>query len=834
MRHTPLGSRPVRIRFAGGLTLALLLALSTNPARAQAVKKAPAGPPPFDTRPLARFVPKDGVVLYLESSGIDSQAEAWKKTAASKMLNETTLGEMLEDVFSQLAENFLSRLPKHKLSGADLLTITKHAAKQGFVVSLSSGSSPDGPLHAVVVFKGGAGREVRPAFSRLVGEFMGESKPQLVKKAGRSIVSVPATGGRSWIWWSEQNDLVIASHQDDLESIAAAIDGQKPTAVEHPLRAELSRTESGFTPIALLFLDPEGVPKGNSDASKALGEITKTLGGALDYRWGLQDDALMSVTRIHSQKPRSPQMALFDQPTFDKSKLPPLPDGIETFTVVSLDGPKTLDALLGTGLPGGGGKLKETLDTLKTKSKIDLRKDLLTHIGPKAAFYVMTGEAAARAPGDPAGANSLAGLLGGGAITPAVLTGMGLIGADGQIPRFTLIADIDDADAFGKALDNVMVAVNKSLKEQAAAEVPANARGAAGGLRPGGPPGGGYGDAPGGGNDPNNPRRREPPPVVEFKLMIGKDKAYVLYVPPSLASQYPAGFRPSIRVGAKHVAFATTPDAARKALELKPGAWTPPGDLAAGFDQLSRDLIFLNVDDPRSTQPEILASLPGNLQRGVNTFIAMAQGKAPGAEGGPGAPGGPGAGGPPPGGGRDLGGRRLEGGPGEAPGGSGSSGYGSGGGGPPGGSAGGGGQPGGGSGGGGQPGGDPAGAAAPGMLQLNIDAAKLPKVDDLRTRFFPATLAISVDDSMVTITQRVAFPNVVSPASAVGVAVVMPAVQAARAAAAKAAGVAPGGIVPGGLAPPGLAPPPGQPAGGPGAATPPGAGARGGGRAVRD
>jgi hypothetical protein len=373
-----------------------------------------------------------------------------------------------------------------------------------------------------------------------------------------------------------------------------------------------------------------------------------------------------------------------------------------------------------------------------------------------------------------------------------------------------------------------MVAVNKSLKEQAAAEVPATARGAAGGARPGAPTGGGYGDAPGGGNDPNNPRRREPPPVVEFKLALGKEKAYVLYVPPSLASKYPAGFRPSIRVGAKHVAFATTPDAARKALELKPGAWTPPSDLAAGFDQLSRDLIFLNVDDPRATQPEILASLPANLQRGVNTFIAMAQGKPPGAEGTPGVPAGPGAGrSDSPGGGRRLGAV-----PGEAAGPSGSSGYGSGGAGPPGGSAG-GGQPGGGS--GGPPGGDAAGTAAPDMLQLNIDPAKLPKVDDLRTKFFPATLAVSVDDSMVTITQRVAFPNVVSPASAVGIALAMPAVQAARNAAAKAAGVTPGGLAPGGVAPPGLAPQPGQPAAGPGAAAPPGAGARGGGgRADRD
>ena len=41
----------------------------------------------------------------------------------------------------------------------------------------------------------------------------------------------------------------------------------------------------------------------------------------------------------------------------------------------------------------------------------------------------------------------------------------------------------------------------------------------------------------------------------------------------------PATFRPTIRVGPKHVVIAVSPEVARMALEAK-GAWTPPNELA--------------------------------------------------------------------------------------------------------------------------------------------------------------------------------------------------------------------------------------------------------------
>ena len=127
-------------RTAPGLRCRLILAFSaalilTVPAFARAqVRKAP-GPP--DVRPLARYVPRDNLLLYLGSDGLDTQPDAWKKTAAYKMLNDTNLGVMLEDMTGQFSASALDRLPNRRLSGPDVVAMVKHLAKYGFVFAMN-------------------------------------------------------------------------------------------------------------------------------------------------------------------------------------------------------------------------------------------------------------------------------------------------------------------------------------------------------------------------------------------------------------------------------------------------------------------------------------------------------------------------------------------------------------------------------------------------------------------------------------------------------------------------------------------------------------------------
>ncbi len=87
------------LRLVGATGLALTLAFSAI-SRGQDPPSTPSSP--------ARFIPKENLLLYVEYQGLDAQAEAWSKTAASKILNTTTTGVMLEDVANQLIEKLLT------------------------------------------------------------------------------------------------------------------------------------------------------------------------------------------------------------------------------------------------------------------------------------------------------------------------------------------------------------------------------------------------------------------------------------------------------------------------------------------------------------------------------------------------------------------------------------------------------------------------------------------------------------------------------------------------------------------------------------------------------
>ncbi len=106
--------------------------------------------------------------------------------------------------------------------------------------------------------------------------------------------------------------------------------------------------------------------------------------------------------------------------------------------------------------------------------------------------------------------------------------------------------------------------------------------------------------------------------------MPGTAAVYSLVVPSDLG-KLPGNLRPTIRVGPKQVAIATSPELARQALEVRPAdAWAPPAELVASFAKLPSGLVALSVSDPRDTLPKALAGLPGQLQASINTAILRA------------------------------------------------------------------------------------------------------------------------------------------------------------------------------------------------------------------
>ncbi len=84
-------------------------------------------------------------------------------------------------------------------------------------------------------------------------------------------------------------------------------------------------------------------------------------------------------------------LAIFDQPTFDKGGLPPVPEGVEGFTVFSMNLQKTYDQLvaLATAVkPDAAGAIEGFAEQVQAKTKLKLKEDILAHLGPKVAVYV--------------------------------------------------------------------------------------------------------------------------------------------------------------------------------------------------------------------------------------------------------------------------------------------------------------------------------------------------------------------------------------------------------------------------------------------------------------
>ena len=205
-----------------GLAWPTVGASQTAPDSDAAAVKAekPAPPPgPVDDSPLGRYAAREGLVLYAEFAGLDAHADAWKKTAAYRMLTSTSLGAMLEEVGAQVFDRLLQNAPNRKLGGAELVAVVKQMMRRGWLVALNADAKGAKPLHATIVLRGGVVKENKALFGRLVGSFMGaDSKAKIERKGGWAMIVVPpaagAPAGSGWIWWAEKADLGIAVDPD--------------------------------------------------------------------------------------------------------------------------------------------------------------------------------------------------------------------------------------------------------------------------------------------------------------------------------------------------------------------------------------------------------------------------------------------------------------------------------------------------------------------------------------------------------------------------------------------------------------------------------------------
>jgi hypothetical protein len=520
--------------------------------------------------PLARYFPRQDLVVYAEFDGLDAHRAAWTKTATYRLLNETTTGVMLEQTLAHLLDSLLARQPGVPVEGREAVALGQHLLRSGFALGINRAGGVGFPRCFALVIRDGAARESRALLDRLLRAGAASRAPvrRIEKPGGRTVHALGDRPPASLAWWSEGDDLVVSLvTPGGVDAIIATLEGREPSAVEHPTRRILTRSEDaiGFEPVGLAFFDMATLPPLPSQAvALGLDRIRR-----FDYRWGFHGPALQSIVGAVVPAPRTGIPALFDQPAFDVRHLPPLPGGLAGFTVLSLDPARYYDQLVATlkildprpVRPGIPHPMEQELDGIEQQvTGLRLRRDLLAHLGPRFVFYNI-----------PTQVNAPSHVVAG--LAQAFLT----------IPKSSLIAEVQDRAAVARALE--------TLAERANHPVPIMAN-------PGGGP-------------------RIMLSVNPMQRLKGEDTGYVS-LPSGSAVQFPfpAGTRPTVLLGQKALVFATSPAMARRARDLdehSAQSGLPPGDpMAPALEQLPDRLTFLSLSDTRqSILPDLLASVPG-------------------------------------------------------------------------------------------------------------------------------------------------------------------------------------------------------------------------------
>jgi prepilin-type processing-associated H-X9-DG protein len=559
----------------------VLLASSWQPAQGQA-PRADAAAEKRGAASLARFVPRQDLAFFLEFDGLDAHPAAWRASAAFKLLSQTRLGALVEDLSVQALDLILDAPPPgHRIQGNDILELIKVLARNGFVIAGRPPGARPGLL--VAVLRGGARPELIQLVEDLVaadvsrGEDERPEKPAAASKPAPPGVAAKAAARRiqaldmGLVLWSEKGDLIIAQ-KDSVDEILATIDGKRESALDHPIRLELSKGAGDFHAIAFGFADmgalkkcaPDSVPLGFDGLER------------LELRCGFQRDAILTVLRAQAPAPRRGLLTLLDQPTFGADGLSFLPAGLNSFTMLSFD-PLTafnqfLDVMKQTE-PARAAQLAKprALD----REGLDLRQHLLAHLGPKLAFYGQH--------------------VGGEGDSPAAMLAARCAG-------LTLSIQVRDEAALASILDRLVRAVNRTVERPPPPAV-RKVRG-----RPG----------PGA-------------PQMSFRKQPGPHLRYVCNLPPtSVPKPFLEAIQPSIALGAGRLVISGSKAAAERALAAAPHP-QPAEALLPLLRRLPAEMVYLNIDDLRDVTRLLTRALP-ILVRQTNAEIALAEsrlGKAP-------------------------------------------------------------------------------------------------------------------------------------------------------------------------------------------------------------
>ncbi|QEH35407.1 hypothetical protein OJF2_39590 [Aquisphaera giovannonii] len=580
--------------FPAALFLGLLCA-ALGAGRAQA--QPPAGK-------LSRFIPAQGLSLYLEYDGLESHAGAWKATSAWQILNETPAGGLMADAARQTFDQLRRLHPDAPFGGDDVLAFQEHLTRRGLAIASLKAA---GGNATVFVLPGMAGAPRADRVRRMLqiaampGRDKATSKP--VRLRGRTLNGLeegPGDGGPlarispppPLTWWMEGETLVLvkgpeggtaafgpdrpdveekarAAHADCVALVLDAIEDKAPNASTHPLFSAAiveGRDIAGFEPNGLfaaessrdagvigeLLTGPGGEVSTNSVEYAISAAFGVTRARRVLARWGFRGKALLADLRFEGLGADAAKAGLLEPSGFRKDHLPPIPRRSGAFVIAAprrqLDSKTTTDVLEGVSVReeyrGHWEAAKLVFEDAENRRAI---LGLFERLGPSWCLYA--------APGGASGKETLAAL---------------------QVD----VKDVGDAE---KALDALASRLNAYFREQELGEAGAGQEGRV--------------------------------PALVLERLPGSGRGYRLTSPNDRVPWLSGTMQPMILIAGSRMVLATNPEVARAALAAERRAedrWQPSGETARLFECLPSNLSLLFVGNPRdSAWPEAIAELGG-------------------------------------------------------------------------------------------------------------------------------------------------------------------------------------------------------------------------------
>lgn len=347
---------------------------ATPQARAQA---SPPSTVPPKSQSLARYVPGEGLIVLIDHEGFEIQPEAWKKTAASKMLNGTPLGAMFKDIAAQVFDRGLQSTPGAPVNGKEVVALLSHLGSQGFAIGFCGSFNPPRPKAAVLVIRNAAENELA---QRVMKRLEGTAK-QVEQPDGRKVWTITGAPIR---WWFEGHDAVFSYVPPGApaDPVADTLDGKSPSALKNKGFTALSKPGPGVVPVGLLFVDLAGLPPLPPNLVQAGIDGIKRV----EARWGIQDQAIVTEFGAQAPRPRRGVLAFFDQPPLGAGTRFAPPEGATDYTLLSIDPVKFADAflaILDQNDPNAAGSVGQFALEFQQRTGLNLRKDLLAKLGPR-------------------------------------------------------------------------------------------------------------------------------------------------------------------------------------------------------------------------------------------------------------------------------------------------------------------------------------------------------------------------------------------------------------------------------------------------------------------